>query len=582
MAVKNMLTRLKAVNQSVFLRVVAMSAVTTLIVTVTAIAFSVWQTGQVARDSVRDLAESAIGSTAEHVVQHLRFGNPNAVQAVLEHHAELAGDNFVAIVAWNAEGEVIASVGEGNLAGLEGVGRSAMAEGQRQFAGRGFVVADPVLFNGADAPIGSIAIEWSPRAVLNTLAIQRTLGIAVLLVLFVGLLVITTRKLRTALGTPIKSLEAAMTGLADGDYQTHVPMQEGADEIGAIARALETLRARLVQAQNEEVQREEARVAQGVVVERLADAMTALAGGDLTYQIEEELSGNYGRLRQDYNGAVMGMARVITEVSQNVESVAQGSSAISKSSDDLARRTEHQAATLEQTAVAIAELTGSVQTAADGAREVESVVLDACKTAQSSGAVVQSAMQAMTDIEKSSTQVSQIIGLIDEIAFQTNLLALNAGVEAARAGDAGRGFAVVASEVRALAQRASDAAMQIKTLIQQSGTQVQSGVELVGRAGEALEVISDKVASISTHISQIATETVGQANGLSEINEAVGSLDRVTQENVSMVEASNASAHILSGDAQRISELVSHFQIETAFDGVTNADAEATRMGKAS
>ncbi len=164
---------------------------------------------------------------------------------------------------------------------------------------------------------------------------------------------------------------------------------------------------------------------------------------------------------------------------------------------------------MEETAAAIAELTGSVKSAADGARDVEAMVLETCKTAKASETLDQSAIQAMTDIENSSNQVSQIVGSIDEITFQTNLLALNVGVEAARAGDAGGGFAVVATEVRAVAQRASEAEMQIKTLIQQSTNQLQTGVDLVGRAGETLNTVSNKVASISTHISKIANETVG-------------------------------------------------------------------------
>ncbi len=258
-----------------------------------------------------------------------------------------------------------------------------------------------------------------------------------------------------------------------------------------------------------------------------------------------------------------------------MSSVMQGSRSISQGSDNLAQRTEHQAASLEETAAAIAELTSSFRTTSEGARGVERVVLEACATAENSGAVVQPAMQAVTDIEDSSNQVAQIIGLIDEIAFQTNLMALNSGVEAARAGDAGRGFAVVASEVRSLAQCASEVASQIKALIQQSSNQVKTGVELVGRKGEVLAAISEKVASISTHVSSIANEAVDQATALGEVNEAVCSLDRVTQENAVMVEESNASAHVLNGDARRIADLISHFQVGTEHGAY---DSNSTRV----
>jgi len=556
------MTWFQGLESSIFLRAAALSALSTVIVAVAAVAFSIWQTGYVARDGVRDLADVAVANTAGQLAPHVRFGNVAAVQSELDRHADLAGQNFVAIMVWDAAGDVIAQVGTpGNrqLALLADLRGAALAAAEPQDI-NGFTIVAPVLFDGASAAVGTVGAIWSPRAVLATLALQRALGLVALLALFLGTTYLVIRRLKHAVGAPIEALQQAMGRVADGNYGDDVPMQSRLDEVGAIARALETLRQRMVEAKDAEQQREAARVTQAAVVQRLAEAMTALANGDLTHQIDENLTEAYERLRSDFNNAVCNMAEVVSEVSRSVTSVSHGSDAISQSSDDLARRTEQQAATLEQTAAAIAELTGSVRSAARGTREVEAVVLDACQTAEASGAVVQAAMQAMTDIEGSSNQVSQIIGLIDEIAFQTNLLALNAGVEAARAGDAGRGFAVVASEVRALAQRASDAANEIKALIQQSTSQVKSGVDLVGRAGDALATIATKVASISTHISKIADETVGQATGLGEINDAVSSLDQVTQENAAMVEESNAAAHALTDDTRRIADLVAHFR----------------------
>lgn len=562
MSIFNLFSRLRMLDQSLFLRVAVLSALSTVIVAVASIAFSVWQTSLVAKNGVRDLADIAVVNTAGQLGPHMRFGNADAVQEELQRHAELAAGNFLAIAAWDVSGNLVASVAGSDMNLMEALGQAALNAGTRQVANNGFAIAEPILFNGEGPPVGTVAIVWSPRAVLNTLALQRVIGIAVLLLLFVALMAWTVRQLKLTLGVPIDQMERAMGVVAEGDYDTAIPGQDRPDEIGAISRALETLRLRLIDARDVEAQREEARHVQTMVVDRLAEAMAALSAGDLTHQIKEDLTENYDRLRKDYNAAVRRMAQVMAEVSNNARSVAQGSSAISQGSDDLARRTEHQAVTLEETAAAIAELTGSVKSTAAGARDVEAVVLDACETAQTSGTVVQSAIQAMADIEQSSTKITQIIGLINEVAFQTNLLALNAGVEAARAGEAGRGFAVVATEVRALAQRASDAAMQIKTLIQQSSTQVKTGVELVGRADEALEAISDKVASISTHISKIAHESVDQATGLGEINEAVIRLDQVTQENAAMVEESNASARVLTDDAQRIAELVAHFRVD--------------------
>ncbi len=560
-------TWIRRLEASIFLRAAALSAMSTVIVAVAAIAFSTWQTSQVARNGVRDLADIAIGNTAGQLGPHMRFGNAEAVQTELARHATLAGENFVAIVAWNAAGEVMGTVGEASAvqAGqLDALRAIALEAGAEEHSGNGFAIAAPVVFDGANGPVGTVAVIWSPRAVLTTLALQRAIGVVLLGALFFGCLWQVTKRLKSSVGAPIEEVEAAMRRVADGAYGDAVPMQDRLDEVGEIARALETLRLRMIDAVAAEEARESARQFQAQVVERLALAMKALAEGDLTHQIDEDLSASYEKVRSDYNNAIRDMAEVVAEVAKSVTSVSNGADAISSSSDDLARRTEHQAATLEQTAAAIAELTGSVRSAASGAREVEGVVLDACQTAEKSGAVVNAAMQAMTDIEKSSAQVAQIIGLIEEIAFQTNLLALNAGVEAARAGDAGRGFAVVASEVRALAQRASDAAMEIKSLIQKSTTQVKLGVDLVTRAGDALSAISDKVSSISTHISKIVGETVGQATGLSEINDAVSSLDQVTQENAAMVEESNAAAHALNDDTRRMAELVSHFRIAEA------------------
>ncbi|KAE9629409.1 methyl-accepting chemotaxis protein, partial [Parasedimentitalea maritima] len=204
------------------------------------------------------------------------------------------------------------------------------------------------------------------------------------------------------------------------------------------------------------------------------------------------------------------------------------------------------------------------------ARSVEGIVNEAKSEAEASGTVVQNAVSAMTEIEDSARHISQIISVIDDIAFQTNLLALNAGVEAARAGEAGRGFAVVASEVRALAQRSSDAAMEIKTLIGDSSKQVEQGVDLVGKAGTALNSIVERVSHISQLVSEMAVGTSEQSTGLGEINLGVTQLDQVTQQNAAMVEEATAASHLLNTDANKLAKLVSHFNI----DGNQQAPAE--------
>jgi len=244
-----------------------------------------------------------------------------------------------------------------------------------------------------------------------------------------------------------------------------------------------------------------------------------------------------------------------------VGGIRSGTSEITQAADDLSRRTEQQAASLEQTAAALDEITATVRRTAEGSKHALAVVSKTKTDAEQSGEVVRQAVAAMGGIEKSSQQIGQIIGVIDEIAFQTNLLALNAGVEAARAGDAGRGFAVVASEVRALAQRSAEAAKEIKALISASAQQVGSGVKFVGETGEALSRIVAQVAEINSAVGEIASAAQEQATGLAEVNTAVNQMDQVTQQNAAMVEQSTAASHALAGEAEELARLTGRFQL---------------------
>jgi methyl-accepting chemotaxis protein len=309
----------------------------------------------------------------------------------------------------------------------------------------------------------------------------------------------------------------------------------------------------------------------------IADALSALADGNLERRIADPLTIELDKLRNDFNRALDKLQGTMTSIAANADAVRDGSGEITKASDDLARRTEQQAASIEETAAALDQITATVRKTAEGADQARSVVGTAKDDAQRSGEVVHEAVAAMQAIEESSKKVGNIIGVIDEIAFQTNLLALNAGVEAARAGDAGRGFAVVATEVRALAQRSADAAKEIKALISASGEQVGSGVRLVGLTGEALTRIVGHVDRMSGLIAEIASATQEQALALGEVNSAVNQMDKVTQQNAAMVEQSTAASHSLASEAQELTRLVGQFRIGAEQGGRSAPGATAAK-----
>jgi methyl-accepting chemotaxis protein len=301
---------------------------------------------------------------------------------------------------------------------------------------------------------------------------------------------------------------------------------------------------------------------QGKVVHILGIGLNKLSDGDLECDIKEDVPEVYLQLRNDFNATVRSLRDAISAVIHNSDSIRNETGEITSAADDLSRRTEKQAATLEETAAALDELTVSVRSAAEGADHASKMSADAQRNAEQGGDVARKAVTAMDGIKNSSQEISKITSVIDDIAFQTNLLALNAGVEAARAGEAGRGFAVVATEVRALAQRSSDAAREINELINSSGEQVQQGVDLVDRTGKALASIVTSVAEISSRVSNIAASAREQSSGLAEINTAVNELDHVTQQNAAMFEETTAASHALTSEADALVQAVSRFKLD--------------------
>jgi methyl-accepting chemotaxis protein len=387
---------------------------------------------------------------------------------------------------------------------------------------------------------------------------------------------------------PLQGIQGAMLKLAEGDFGVAVPGLERKDEVGAMANAVERFKAvaddkarqeadaatrrheaeAAVQAKaSEELARtaeERARTAetQAHAVRALADGLKRLAAGDLTARLSDDFTDDYKQIKDDFNATVAQLQQTIGAIAAATREVTSASAEISTSSSDLSQRTEEQAASLEETSASMEEISATVKKNAENAHQANQSSANAREVANRGGEVVAKAVEAMGQIESSSRKISDIIGVIDEIARQTNLLALNAAVEAARAGEAGRGFAVVASEVRNLAQRSSQAAKDIKDLITSSGSQVQNGVELVNKAGGALAQIVESINKVATIVSDIATASSEQASGVEEVNKALTQMDEVTQQNSALVEQATATAKTLDQQAQAMSEQVAFFRLE--------------------
>ena len=296
-------------------------------------------------------------------------------------------------------------------------------------------------------------------------------------------------------------------------------------------------------------------------VKKVASGLTELANNNLEYRLNEPFIPAFEQLRQDYNKSLEGLQSAVSRVAMSARTIDNGSKEVVVAADDMSRRVEQQAASLEETAAALDEITTTVKRSAAGALEAALAANGARSGTAQSGAVMSQAAVVMGEISDSSSKITQILSMIDEIAFQTNLLALNAGVEAARAGDAGRGFAVVAQEVRALAQRSAEAAKDIKSLIASSSEQVKRGVKLVSETSAALEDVTTKVGQIDSILSEMAKSAQEQAIGLGEVNIAVNQMDQVTQENAAMIEQTTAAAESLKNEASEMTSLMGRFRI---------------------
>jgi methyl-accepting chemotaxis protein len=377
---------------------------------------------------------------------------------------------------------------------------------------------------------------------------------------------------------PLAGVHTALGAVADEDVKIEVPHSDWKNEVGQMARATVSLqqkvRERHAAAEREATQqqeidgerarnlrdREQEAASQNHAVSSIGRALEGLARGDLTARCGD-LGPQYAGLRDNFNDALGRLEAAMSRVSAKGGDISMSKEEIRRASGQLSQRTEQQAANLEETSAALEELAVTVRQTAEGANEASKRVHSVSAEASRSDGVVAEAITAMSGIEKSSAEISKIIGVIDEIAFQTNLLALNAGVEAARAGESGKGFAVVAQEVRELAQRSAAAAKEIKDQIARSSGQVDHGVRLVGEAGEALKRISEQIKAANEIVGKIAHSASEQDTTLRSITSSINQLDAATQQNAAMAEETTAAAESLANDTDELVDLIRAFQV---------------------
>ncbi len=370
-----------------------------------------------------------------------------------------------------------------------------------------------------------------------------------------------------------------MSQLASGNLGIEVENRERRDEVGRMASAVQVFKDHAIERQRIEAEAAEARTAAAAereanarrqasaaaereeAIQKLGIAVSKLADKNLAFRVTDRLADSYEPLRADLNSALDQLQQAFSSVAQSVSAVGNGTNEIAVATNDLSKRTEQQASSLEQSAAALNEITSRVTKTAGGAREASAAVATTRQISKKGMETVQRAADAMKQIEGSSRKIGEIIGAIDEIAFQTNLLALNAGVEAARAGDFGRGFAVVAAEVRALAQRAADAAKEIKGLVAQSHQEVKAGVTLVSDSAKSLSQIETSVAAIDSAVSSIAADAHAQATGLAEVSAAIAHMDQMTQQNASMAEEATAASQSLATEGEQLARLIGQFDV---------------------
>ncbi|MDO9418967.1 methyl-accepting chemotaxis protein [Pararhizobium sp.] len=518
---------------------------------------------------------NALDKTRLHISELHRNLDPAAREAVLADLTELRGhtNELAKIGGKNAALRDLSEKITPSIAAIETGTASLIAVGDRWRAER---AAASALVADASQTLENFVSSAQETGKEDS---QRSADMSIIAMIAGTLLsIVGGLMLIETLRGPLKRVTEIMTRLANGELDIAIEGRNRGDEIGDMVRsvtvfrdaALENVRlereaetARTLTAEEQArrtAQQARTEAEQIEALNALSDVLGKLADGNLEEEMSEDLPADYIVMARTYNNAVEALRSTLADVRHATIEITAGTGNLANSADDLARRTEQQAAALEESSRALRQLTDIVRTTAENASKTSASVDETNTYAKRSGEVVAKAVDAMAAINTSSDKISQIIGVIDEIAFQTNLLALNAGVEAARAGDAGRGFAVVAQEVRELAQRCAGAAREIKGLISESSTQVRAGVSLVKETGEALTVINQHISSIHGLVNMISSSAADQYKGLNEVNSAVHDVELITQQNAAMVEENTAEIHGLRQQVEVLNEKIERFK----------------------